>query len=194
VTGAAFLDRDGVINKSAPEGDYITSWAEFEFLPGVPAALRALRDAGYRLIVVTNQRGIARGVMSQAAVDMIHERMSIALAEVGASVDAVFVCPHDQGTCLCRKPGTALFAQALERFPDISLTDSILVGDSMSDLDAGQRLGCRTFLVGTGERAAVVERRAAERGIVLHGIASSLVDLVADDPALREILTRRQTA
>jgi D-glycero-D-manno-heptose 1,7-bisphosphate phosphatase len=86
VTGAAFLDRDGVINKSAQEGDYITSWAEFEFLPGVPAALRALRDAGYRLIVVTNQRGIARGVMSQAAVDMIHERMSIALAEVGASV------------------------------------------------------------------------------------------------------------
>jgi hypothetical protein len=64
----------------------------------------------------------------------------------------------------------------------------------MSDLDAGQRLGCRTYLVGTGERAAVVERRAAERGIVLHGIASSLVDLVADDPALREILTRRQTA
>lgn len=194
MTVAAFLDRDGVINKKAPEGRYVTSWAEFEFLPGVPASLRALRDAGCRLIVVTNQRGIARGAMSQAAVDTIHERMNVALAEVGASVDAVFVCPHDEGMCLCRKPGTALFAQALERFPDISLTDSIVVGDSIGDLDAGQRLGCQVFLVGTGERAALVERCAAERGIVVHGVAASLVDLVTDDPSFHEILAHRQTA
>ena len=189
MTVAAFLDRDGVINKKAPEGSYVTSWAEFEFLPGVPAALRALRDAGFQLIVVTNQRGIARGVMSQAAVDTIHERMNVALAEEGAAVDAVFVCPHDQGTCQCRKPGTALFAHALERFPDISLTGSLVVGDSIGDLEAGQRLGFMNFLVGTGERAAQIERWAAERGIVVRGVAPSLVDLVVD-PSFRKILAR----
>jgi D-glycero-D-manno-heptose 1,7-bisphosphate phosphatase len=193
VTAAAFLDRDGVINRKVPEGDYVTSWAEFEFLPGVPASLRVLRDAGFHLIVVTNQRGIARGIMSQAAVDAIHARMNGALAEEDASVDAVFVCPHEEGTCPCRKPGTALFAQALEQFPDISLADSIVVGDSIRDLEAGQRLGCRTFLIGTGEPAALVERCAAERGFVVQSVAASLMELVGD-PSFHEILTGRRTA
>jgi D-glycero-D-manno-heptose 1,7-bisphosphate phosphatase len=192
VTVAAFLDRDGVINKKPPEGHYITSWAEFAFLPGVPAALQTLSAAGYRVIVVTNQRGVARGLMSQAAVDTIHRRMNVALAQEGAAVDAVFVCPHDEGACQCRKPGTALFAHALERFPDISLTGSIVVGDSLGDLEAGQRLGCLNFLVGTGERGAQIERWAAERGIVVRGVAPSLAELVAD-PSFHEILARGRT-
>jgi D-glycero-D-manno-heptose 1,7-bisphosphate phosphatase len=190
VTGAAFLDRDGVINRKAPDGGYVTSWADFEFLPGVPGALRALREDGLRLIVVTNQRGIARGMVSRSTVDTIHDRMNTALAEAGATVDAVFVCPHDEGTCECRKPGTLLFARALDRFPDISLADSVVVGDTIRDLEAGQRLGCPTFLIGTGEAGALVERHAAERGIAIRGVAASLVDLVAD-PAFRSVMAGR---
>ena len=190
MTGAAFLDRDGVINRKAPDGGYVTSWAEFELLPGVPEALRALRDERLRLIIVTNQRGIARGMVSRSVVDEIHERMSATLAAAGAAVDAVFVCPHEEGTCACRKPGTALFAQALDRFPDISLADSVVVGDSIRDLEAGQRLECPSFLVGTGADAADALRLAAERGIAVAGVAASLSDLVAG-PAFRSVVARR---
>jgi D-glycero-D-manno-heptose 1,7-bisphosphate phosphatase len=181
VTAAAFLDRDGVINRKPPEGRYVTAWEEFELLPGVPVALRALRERGFRLIVVTNQRGIARGLMTAAAVDSIHDRMNERLRETGAEVDAVFVCPHEADACDCRKPKTGLFTQALERYPDLTLPDSVVVGDSVADLEAGQALGCRVFLVASPERAAAVVTEAASRGIGIHGVAPSLLDLVSGD-------------
>lgn len=139
-----FLDRDGVINVPAAEHDYIKSWAEFAFLPGVPAAIRALNEAGYLVLVVTNQRGVARGLMSLAAVDEIHRRMCQALEEIGARIDGIYVCPHEAGRCSCRKPDIGLFLQA-ERDFAIDKADSWMVGDSGSDAAAGARYGVRAI-------------------------------------------------
>jgi D-glycero-D-manno-heptose 1,7-bisphosphate phosphatase len=138
----AFLDRDGTINVKAPEGEYVTSVAGFRFLPGAEEAVRLLADAGWRIVVVTNQRGIALGRMTAAAVDEIHRRL------LELPIAAVYVCPHDIGTCECRKPGTGLFLQAKRDFPDIEFARSVVIGDAASDIDAGRALGCRTVMVG----------------------------------------------
>lgn len=96
---AIFLDRDGVINRKAPEGDYVKSWSEFEFLPGALEGLRMLGSLAERLIVVTNQRGVALGRMSERALHNIHEKMLAAVQEAGGRLDAVYYCPHEQGAC-----------------------------------------------------------------------------------------------
>src|SRR5205807_8119256 len=93
---AAFLDRDGTINQKAPAGEYVTSLAEFHYLPGAEEAIRLLAGAGWRVIVVTNQRGIALGRMTPEAVDEIHRRL------LGLPVAGVYVCPHEKGVCACR--------------------------------------------------------------------------------------------
>jgi len=138
----AFLDRDGTINVKAPQGEYVRSVAEFRYLPGAQDAIRMLDDAGWRVVVVTNQRGIALGRMTDEAVDEIHRR----LREL--PVAAVYVCPHEKGACDCRKPGTGLFLQAQRDFPEIEFARSVVIGDAPSDIAAGEALGCRTILVG----------------------------------------------
>lgn len=143
-----FLDRDGVINFKAAEGRYITSWSEFKLLPDADAALAQLTRAGFRLIVVTNQRGVARGVMACEDVDDIHKRMCAALRLAGAHIEAVYCCPHEIGVCDCRKPGTGLFRQARSDYPDIEFSQSFVVGDSLNDIQAGKALGATTILVG----------------------------------------------
>jgi D-glycero-D-manno-heptose 1,7-bisphosphate phosphatase len=146
-----FLDRDGVINRKKDD-DYVKSWAEFEFLPGAKAALGLLSKSGYRVIIATNQRGIARGLMTPDDLTDIHRRMQEELAEAGAVITAIYYCPHDSGQCICRKPETGLFLQARRDFPDIDFARSILIGDSSSDMEAGDRLGCRNILVGRDAR------------------------------------------
>jgi histidinol-phosphate phosphatase family protein len=138
----AFLDRDGTINVKASDHEYVTSPAEFHFLPGAEEAIRLLREAGWRVVVVTNQRGIALGRMTAEAVDRIH-RVLMELPVAG-----VYVCPHEKGTCDCRKPSTGLFLQAKRDFPEIDFARSVMIGDAPSDIAAGQALGCRTILVG----------------------------------------------
>jgi len=139
----AFLDRDGTINVKAPDHEYVTSPAEFRFLPGAEEAIRLLADAGWRVVVVTNQRGIALGRMTAEAVDRIHR----VLMEL--PVATVYVCPHEKGTCDCRKPGTGLFLQAKRDYPEIEFACSVVIGDAPSDIAAGEALGCRTILVGS---------------------------------------------
>jgi D-glycero-D-manno-heptose 1,7-bisphosphate phosphatase len=138
----AFLDRDGTINVKAPEGEYVTSPAEFRYLPGAEEAIRLLASAGWRVVVVTNQRGIALGRMTAGAVDEINRTL------LELPVAAVYVCPHEKGTCDCRKPGTGLFLQAQRDFPEIEFARSVVIGDAPSDIAAGEALGCRTILVG----------------------------------------------
>lgn len=140
-----FLDRDGVINVQAAEHEYIKSWEEFVFLPGVPEAIGVLNRAGYLVLVVTNQRGVARGMMSLADVDEIHRKMCLALEKAGAKIDKVYVCPHDIGQCSCRKPDIGLFLQAEQDY-DIDKKKSWMVGDSRSDVEAGMRYGVRSIL------------------------------------------------
>jgi D-glycero-D-manno-heptose 1,7-bisphosphate phosphatase len=139
---AAFLDRDGTINVKAPEGAYVTRPEEFAFLPYAEEAIALLAAAGWRVVVVTNQRGIALGRMTLADVEAVNARLA------HLPVDAVFVCPHDRGVCECRKPGVGLFLQARERFPDIAFERSVMIGDSDSDIAAGRAIGARTFRVG----------------------------------------------
>ena len=140
-----FLDRDGVINRKR-DNDYVKHWGEFEFLPGVQEALQILTENNDRLIVVTNQRGVARGWMSEADVQNVHARMLDEIAP--ARVAAVYYCPHDKDQCDCRKPKPGLFLQAQRDFPDIEFTRAVLIGDSLSDMAAGTQLGCRNILIG----------------------------------------------
>ena len=148
---AVFVDRDGVINRRLP-GDYVRSWDQFSFLFGARAGLRLLREAGFLLVVITNQRGIGRGLMSEEDLAGIHRRMQVELLRAGAGVDAIYHCPHEIGdNCGCRKPRPGLIERALERFP-VDRERSWVVGDSLSDLEAGRAAGIRgIFVVPRGE-------------------------------------------
>ena len=172
----AFLDRDGVINRKMPEGSYVERWEQFEFLPGAIEALGLLADAGIRTVVVTNQRGVALGRMTMAAVDEIHGRMQAALAARHAQCAAVLVCPHDEGGCDCRKPRIGLFRQAQALMPQIDISRSIVVGDSASDLLAAADLGCPSYLVAVEADAAAIV--AAHPSLAIQASGPSLLDVV----------------
>jgi D-glycero-D-manno-heptose 1,7-bisphosphate phosphatase len=147
---AVFLDRDGVINRAVvrdglpyPPAD----WAELEILPGVAAALNALKAQGFVLLVVTNQPDVARGTVSRATVDEIHCRLQDILP-----IDRVYACCHDSGDgCDCRKPRPGMLLQGARDF-DIDLPASWLVGDRWRDCDAGRAAGVRAIFIDGGYR------------------------------------------
>jgi D-glycero-D-manno-heptose 1,7-bisphosphate phosphatase len=145
-----FLDRDGVLNEKMPEGRYVRSWTEFRILPHVPEAIARLNRAGLRVIVVSNQRGIALRLYSAADVEAIHVRLQSLLSEHGARVDAFYFCPHDNHDCNCRKPLPGMYEQARRDFPDIAPQTSLMIGDSLSDIQFGQQLGMRTVFIEAG--------------------------------------------
>lgn len=142
-----FLDRDGVLNEKMPEGRYVTHWMEFRLLPGVVEAIERLNRAGLRVIVVSNQRGVALGFYTTADVEAIHNGLQDLLQTHGAHVDGFYFCPHDKRQCNCRKPLPGLFEQALAEFPEIRSATSIMIGDSLSDIEFGRRLGMRTVFI-----------------------------------------------
>lgn len=187
VTAAVFLDRDGVINEKGPEGEYVTDWAHFRFIRGAPEALAELRRriSGVRLIVVTNQRGVATGIVDPTILEAIHFRMCAELAQAGAALDAVFVCPHEIGACDCRKPRTGLFEQAFAAFPEIEPGRSAMIGDSAADAVAGHRFGLATFLVGPRADRRRAANEAKRDGAVIAGEADSLAHLVASGQVVR---------
>jgi histidinol-phosphate phosphatase family protein len=142
-----FLDRDGTINE---EVNYLSDPEDLRLIPGAAEAIRLLNDAGVPAIVVTNQAGVGRGYFSEARVKAIHEQLARQLARYGASLDAIYYCPHhpDEG-CACRKPKPGMLKRAAEEH-GIDLGRSFAIGDKVSDLEAGRRAGCRTVLVLTG--------------------------------------------
>ena len=144
-----FLDRDGVINRRAAPHQYIISWESFHFLPGAQAAIALLNRYGYRVVIVTNQRGIARRCFTLEDVRVLHERMCLALAEHGARIDDIYVCPHNHGECDCRKPKPGLFLQA-ERDFSVDPSASWMIGDSDDDIEAGRAYGVKTVSIGNG--------------------------------------------
>jgi D-glycero-D-manno-heptose 1,7-bisphosphate phosphatase len=144
----AFLDRDGTINEKPQAGEYVTAPDQLRLLPGACAAIRRLNQAGWRTVVVTNQRGIARGMMSEDDLRLVHERLLERLADCGATIDRIYHCPHEIGSCDCRKPKTGLLERARSEDPEISFDRAILIGDSLADIDAGRAAGIRTVGLG----------------------------------------------
>lgn len=146
--GVVFLDRDGVINENRP--DYVKSWSEFEFLPGSLKALAALHRAGYRIVVVTNQSGVGRGLISRETLHDIHARLLATVRQYGGDIEHVLYCPHrPEDDCHCRKPQPGMLLAAANALK-IDLRQSFMVGDAFTDIQAGQAAGCRCFLVLTG--------------------------------------------
>ncbi len=145
-----FLDRDGVINRNPPNKGYVRKWAEFTFIPNSRKAIRELTESGYRIIVVTNQSGIGRGLYSEEDLADIHSRMVAEISKSGGTIDAVYYCPHrpDAG-CECRKPKPGMLMRAA-REHNIELENAYLIGDFSTDIEVGQRVGATTFLVLTG--------------------------------------------
>lgn len=172
-----FLDRDGVLNEKMPEGRYVTSWSGFHVLPGVPEAIAKLNRAGLRVVVVTNQRGIALGLYTAADVDAIHNGFQALLKSSGAAIDGFFYCPHDKGECDCRKPLPGLFEQARAKFPEIKAETSVILGDSLSDVEFGRRLGMMTvFIESDPERRKPGGEAARELADMSFGSLPEAVD------------------
>lgn len=144
-----FLDRDGVINRRLP-GAYVKNWSQFEFLEGVLEALNLLAPLFDPIIIVTNQQGIGKGLMTEAELEQVHQRMLEEITKAGGRIDAIFHCgdlasqPDN-----CRKPNPDMAFQAKKKFTQLIFSDSIIVGDSLSDMEFGANLGMKTVLIET---------------------------------------------
>ncbi|MDR2124945.1 MAG: D-glycero-beta-D-manno-heptose 1,7-bisphosphate 7-phosphatase [Desulfovibrio sp.] len=146
---AVFLDRDGTLNR---ETGYLHDREDWCWLPGVPQALARLCGRGYRLVVVSNQSGLARGLYGREAVDAVHRWVNKDLARFDAVIEAFYYCPHHpefSGECSCRKPKPGLLLQAAEEL-GLDCRESWMTGDKISDILAGRAAGCRSILLRTG--------------------------------------------
>lgn len=179
---AIFLDRDGVINVNRP--DHVKSWDEFVFLPRVLEALRYLAASEFVVVVITNQSTIGRGSSTTAAIEHIHAQMLAAIKNAGGRIDAVYYCPHkpDDG-CDCRKPQTGMYRQAAREL-NLDLTQSIVVGDALTDITAAQAIGARAILVLTG-RGQEHHAELQQQNHLSFDVATDLmgaVDLILREP------------
>ncbi|MEE2953714.1 MAG: HAD family hydrolase [Bacteroidota bacterium] len=142
-----FLDRDGVINTKL-ESKYIESFSQFEFIHNSLNAIKILSAVFKRIIVVTNQQGIGKGTMSETDLNKLHQNMIIEINLNGGKIDKIYYCPHlVSDNCQCRKPKTGMLSEALKDFPDIKIENSYLVGDSITDIKAGEVFGLKTIQV-----------------------------------------------
>ncbi len=151
-----FLDRDGVINKD-PGGwtkySYVTNVGEFRFLPGSVAAIKRLTDAGYEIIIISNQAGINKGHYTHEALEEITSLMLKKIENAGGRIGSVNYCPHrTDENCGCRKPRTGLFKKAAGG-RSINFKDTYFIGDGATDVEAGSKIGCKTILVLSGKTA-----------------------------------------
>ena len=192
---AVFLDRDGTVNV---EVGYIRSRHDIQLIPGAAAAVRALNQADWLVIVITNQSGVGRGYLTAEELAAAHATLLEQVAAEGARIDAIFHCPHlpDDG-CVCRKPEVALIRQAEQEF-GIDLTASWVIGDKATDLELGRNAGCRAALVLTGygldslgtiqpEQADLVAPdlfEAVRRILEAHANSCGRIDRVSARPTL----------
>jgi D-glycero-D-manno-heptose 1,7-bisphosphate phosphatase len=179
---AVFIDRDGTINT---EKEYLYLPGEFEFIPGAKEAIRLLNQAGFLVVVVTNQSGVARGYYTEEDVHLLHRHISSLLEQAGSRVDAWFYCPHHPAgrgsyalPCRCRKPQPGMLLEASRRF-DIDLDSSVMIGDKLVDVEAGRAAGCRSILVRTGY-GRVEESMLNEGSDVFDDLLAAVKSLVVD--------------
>ena len=140
---AAFLDRDGVLNLKSSDHYYITSLDQFRIAPGALEGIAALTRAGYVVLVATNQRAVAKGLLDPAELDRMHAHLQAEARRAGGSIEHFYVCPHDKDVCDCRKPKPGLFRQAWQDRPDLDRNGSFFSGDSESDRAAAAAAGIR---------------------------------------------------
>lgn len=180
------LDRDGVINHDSP--DFIKSPAEWIPVPGSLEAIARLNQAGYRVVVASNQSGIAREYFDMATLNAIHQKMHNLAQQVGADIDAVFFCPHSAAdNCDCRKPKPGMFTEIGNRYK-VSLKGVPVVGDSLRDLQAGYVSGCVPYLVLTGKGEKTQTTGGLPPGtMVFPDLAATVAHLLktATPPALQ---------
>ncbi len=142
-----FLDRDGVINVKL-EGRYVQSQQECIFMPGAIAAIAKLTSVFDRILIVTNQQGIGKGIMTDKDLDILHEFMLNKISIEGGKINKVYYCPHLASLdCSCRKPKPGMIVEAMEDYPEIETEHSVLVGDSDSDIQAGEAMNLTTVKV-----------------------------------------------
>lgn len=170
------LDRDGVINYDSDR--FIKSPEEWIPIPGSLQAIARLNQSGYRVIVSTNQSGIARGLFNIVALNAIHQKMHAAARLVGAEIDAVFFCPHAaDDNCNCRKPKPGMLQEIAKRF-DISLKGTPAVGDSLRDLQSAFIVGCAPHLVLTGKGEKTLAVGGLPPGTTIHADLAAAVDQI----------------
>ena len=146
-TWTLFLDRDGVINKRI-YGGYVTSPDYFGFLPGVLESINFFSKIFNRIIVITNQQGVGKGIMTELELNVVHDYMTSEISTFGGRVDAIYYCADlAQSEDNCRKPSIKMAQKALKYFPEIDLNKSIMIGDSESDIEFGINAGMKTVLV-----------------------------------------------
>jgi D-glycero-D-manno-heptose 1,7-bisphosphate phosphatase len=168
------LDRDGVINHDSD--NFIKSPEEWIPIPGSLEAIARLNEAGYRVVVATNQSGIARGLFNMATLNAIHQKMHRAAQNVGADIDAVFFCPHAaDDNCDCRKPKAGMLYEIAKRF-DVNLRAVPTVGDSLRDLQAGFVSGCMPYLVLTGKGERTFAKGGLPPGTTVYPDLAAMVD------------------
>jgi D-glycero-D-manno-heptose 1,7-bisphosphate phosphatase len=174
---AAFLDRDGVINYKAPEGQYVTCREQFQFIPKVEEAIASLNKAGYAVIVVTNQRCVAKGLLTAQELDSLHEWMRRELADAGAIIAGVYSCPHEnEPPCSCRKPAPGMLLTAASAH-NIHLSASWMIGDSDVDIEAGRNAGCRTVRI-----LKLSEAQSGSADLFASSLLSATVKILELDP------------
>jgi len=188
---AVFLDRDGVINKDV---GHLSQVVQLQVLPDAPKAIKRLNDHGLTVVVVTNQSAIGRGICTEDDVEEINRSIAIRLSEDGAKIERFYYCPHHPTeangkylqACQCRKPNPGMLLQA-SRDLGIYLGDSIMVGDQITDLEAGWRAGCRAILVGKDRNPDFWEKLGSGRqpDQVVEGIGEA-VDWILKDASLEE--------
>ena len=140
---AVFIDRDGTINVDV---HYLNNPKEFEMYPGVGEGVKKLKDNGFKIIIITNQSGIARGYFTEEVLSKIHERMEIEFNVFDVKLDGIYYCPHHpDDNCDCRKPQIGLFEKAIIEH-DIDVDKSYMIGDKLLDIDAGKKVGVETIL------------------------------------------------
>ena len=150
------LDRDGVINKKPPKAEYVKSWEEFEFLPGAIDALKLLTKKKYEIIIISNQAGIGRGVMTEEDLKEIHEKFLEVCKKEGVSIKGIYYCPHDwDAGCFCRKPKPGMLFKAAADH-NFDPTKAILIGDDERDKHAGKAANCRTILLQHGQNLLAI--------------------------------------
>lgn len=147
-TWSLFLDRDGVINVERPH-DYVKRWEEFVFYDDALPAIRYFSKVFGHLFIITNQRGIGRGLMTEADLQDIHLHMREAIEAVSGRIDGIYYCPDPEDTSSRRKPATAMGLEAAGDFPEVDLRRSVMIGNTLSDMEFGRKLGMFTIFLQT---------------------------------------------